>query len=592
MTMTRELLALKIHNKLYWCRLLTALFTVVTSFAAIADNIITTKFSNKLLPPDVMKVKKVIPAEIRYEDKYDLQRKVDNIKEKIGIFCNSNGYYNFEIKTKLMAPNLHFVLTINSKKIKIVHLSQKIIGYGSNDTNLNNDIALLWLSGGFTHSKYENYKQELINTCQSHGYFAAKFARNVVKIDKQANSATIALEVDTGVKYKINKISLSGSKYPNSKLLEIISIKAHDNYIPKAIKKIYTELNTSNILQEVSIVPSFNHDKHEVDIDIKVRDKKKQQFKVNFGVSKKEKFFIGGKYTRALNQPGQNISLGGEYSKTTKGILVNYRYPGKEWNKEYYDLGYELKKIDEDGKNSLSNNFDVVSLKKINFFNRKNQIKYGLNYVYEDSILFGKNKFSSKLLMPVLQINSNKTKSHPTGFIGNKIELITKFSRQEILSTINLFQYEIDYQHAFYLSHKSRLIFGVNFGQSITNDISKLPLSFRYYLGGSNSVRGYACDSIGPFECDESHTYQVNTGAKNKLVLSVELDRVLYKQISGAVFIDMGDAKNDFNFKMHRSIGIGIRYNLGFAQLGIDLATPLDSDSYTPKLHLNFNLGG
>lgn len=65
----------------------------------------------------------------------------------------------------------------------------------------------------------------------------------------------------------------------------------------------------------------------------------------------------------------------------------------------------------------------------------------------------------------------------------------------------------------------------------------------RFYLGGANSVRGYAsdlCPPLGTF-CDTSGcVHKVARGGCSMLTLNGEVRFPLYKQLSGAVFQDMG----------------------------------------------------
>ena len=87
----------------------------------------------------------------------------------------------------------------------------------------------------------------------------------------------------------------------------------------------------------------------------------------------------------------------------------------------------------------------------------------------------------------------------------------------------------------------------------------RVPLHERFFLGGSNTIRGYKYQEVGPE--DENDNY---IGGKSFFVANVEYGFPIYEQLlRGVVFYDTGNAwrdSDDIDFgDMVSGVGIGAR---------------------------------
>jgi translocation and assembly module TamA len=100
-----------------------------------------------------------------------------------------------------------------------------------------------------------------------------------------------------------------------------------------------------------------------------------------------------------------------------------------------------------------------------------------------------------------------------------------------------------------------------------------VPASDRFYAGGGGSVRGYAYQDVGPHFPDNTPV-----GGLSLLEATLEFRRQLYGPIGGVLFIDTGSVSEQIQPDFRRTlsaVGVGLRYNLGFAPVRVDLAFPL-----------------
>jgi outer membrane protein insertion porin family len=134
-----------------------------------------------------------------------------------------------------------------------------------------------------------------------------------------------------------------------------------------------------------------------------------------------------------------------------------------------------------------------------------------------------------------------------------------------------------------------------------------LPLFERYFLGGINSIRGFAERSIGPRapsncrrpkgepEADPvCHSTDV-VGGEKAMVLNTELLFPIMEQygLRGVAFFDMGSAFGEsFSFnELRRSVGAGVRWISPFGPLRVELGFPLAKRPGDETSVLGFSIG-
>lgn len=114
-----------------------------------------------------------------------------------------------------------------------------------------------------------------------------------------------------------------------------------------------------------------------------------------------------------------------------------------------------------------------------------------------------------------------------------------------------------------------RLNTGSLFGDSSLD----IPASYRYYAGGSGSVRGFGYQEVGPFENGDP------VGGRSYVTASQELRYKFSPEMGAVAFVDMGSvsatATPDLsNFAI--GAGAGFRYYTDFGPIRFDVAVPLN----------------
>ena len=117
-----------------------------------------------------------------------------------------------------------------------------------------------------------------------------------------------------------------------------------------------------------------------------------------------------------------------------------------------------------------------------------------------------------------------------------------------------------------------------------------LPLFERFYSGGENSVRGYVRRHLGPLSSSGRPL-----GGLSLVEGSLELRRPIWKELSGAVFVDFGQVSErafDLPFgDLQFSRGFGVNYTTPVGPLSLYVGFPVHPPRGDKSWQINFSIG-
>ena len=110
-------------------------------------------------------------------------------------------------------------------------------------------------------------------------------------------------------------------------------------------------------------------------------------------------------------------------------------------------------------------------------------------------------------------------------------------------------------------------------GSILNGTVSAIPAPQRFYAGGGGSVRGFAYQGVGPRLPDNTPQ-----GGLSVVEGSIEVRHELTRDWGVVAFVDAG-AVGATQFPAFKDAGVGagvgVRYNLGFGPIRVDVAVPL-----------------
>jgi translocation and assembly module TamA len=126
-------------------------------------------------------------------------------------------------------------------------------------------------------------------------------------------------------------------------------------------------------------------------------------------------------------------------------------------------------------------------------------------------------------------------------------------------------------------------------GSILGGSIPEVPASRRFYAGGGGSVRGYTYQAIGPHLPDNTPE-----GGLSLVEASVELRQKIGQRWGVVGFLDAGSIGSDQipNGKnLSLGAGVGVRYDLGFGPIRVDVGVPLNPRSNDPLFQIYLSIG-
>mgnify|MGYP003386121970 CR=1 FL=1 len=110
-------------------------------------------------------------------------------------------------------------------------------------------------------------------------------------------------------------------------------------------------------------------------------------------------------------------------------------------------------------------------------------------------------------------------------------------------------------------------------GRIVNGTVDQIPAPQRFFAGGGGSVRGFSFQGVGPRLADDTPR-----GGVFLLESSLEVRRDLNSTWGFVLFADAGAVGSDGPVDLGDlavGAGFGVRYNLGFAPIRLDIATPV-----------------
>jgi translocation and assembly module TamA len=259
------------------------------------------------------------------------------------------------------------------------------------------------------------------------------------------------------------------------------------------------------------------------------------------------------------NQIGGTYSIDGINPVTDKWMffanLFTQTLNNKKTNRKELGGGYKSK-------------FDCINL----------GYEIGTKYLDEKSDVVNDSipEVTGHYFLPYLSLNWKNSELIDEWMYGTAIEYKIQTTIGKLFSKNLFYQNKISIKHINKgISPSNRIIIRADLGANNRKFVDNLPFSLRFFAGGMNSIRGYGFNNVGPFVTnDEGDTVVI--GGSKLFTGSVELEQMISKPFSAAIFTDFGNVTNDWHINPVYSLGIGARYNTKYGAFKLDVAYPLN----------------
>jgi translocation and assembly module TamA len=558
-----------------------------------------------------------------------VERLHNRVEREVQAALKPFGYYEPQVEstvTDLGHADWRVLINVNpGQPVRIAHIDVHVDGPGETDPLFQRILKHLPLHDGdrLNHAYYERLKSDLQRTAATYGYLDAKMIRNELVVDPPNHTANIALELDTGLRYRFGATSIEQHVVREQLVRRYLRYHEGEPYDLNQVLRTQFALDDSQYFANLEVLPG-DPDRNALTVPVKIRA----------AASRRHRYSLGGGYAtdtgvrgtlgfedRHINTLGHSFSVEVQAAQITKYyVQARYRIPVGDPALENLSLNGKIEQqtLADVTAHTLSAgpSFTMV--------NGNWQYVWQINAVRTTSSDLN-GSLTDRLLVPELDLASV-----PKGYLGEPLfghpffaEL--KGSHSALGSDSNFVQLHLQAEKVFRLGRKWHLLLRDEVGATLVSRFSQLPTVYRFFAGGDNSVRGFAYNELSPL--DPAFTFDtarrsteltyIKVGGKDVLTGTVEVIRDLPRNFGVATFFDYGNAFNRFGTPfisrgnncrlpptlepaptsaaptpsglcLEYSVGVGLRVRLPVMTLGIDIAQPL-SRTAGPRLHINFS---
>ncbi|EHH1252101.1 outer membrane protein assembly factor [Vibrio parahaemolyticus] len=555
---------------------------LVVSQSAYADVSLKLKGIDGALEDNVKAYLSSIP-EKDYSTSLRFQARLD---QSITEALNALGYYHAKISYSISEGNDELIVNIHKGlPVKIKVMDVVISGEAKEDEEFTNLIAKSPLKVGriLNQGEYDSLKSGIRNLALQRGYFNGDFKLNKLEVIPELNEANVRLHYDSGIRYHFGPVEITGSQIWENRVESMRPFEIGEPYLVSDVGEYNQNLSNTDWFSSVFVEPDLSklENGRELPIKVSLAPAAKNQIETGIGYSTD----TGVRGTLKWKKPwvsarGHSFNTALSLSKPEQTITAGYKIPLDDVLREYYQLQFGLKHLDNRDTESLESNLAV----------ERHWLTDGgwhktvyVRHLYEN-FSQGLQDDGVQFVLPGATFSRTRVRGGSMPMWGDKQSVTVEYGDPALLSETRVLRLLGRSSWIRGIGENHRGLFRLEGGANITEEFEKLSPSLRFFAGGDNNIRGYGYESISPV--DESGAL---TGAKYILSSTLEYQYRIYGNWWAATFYDIGDAFNDTP-EWKSGAGVGIRWASPVGPVSFDFAWGLD-EKPNNEFRIHFSLG-
>src|SRR5688572_1487019 len=503
------------------------------------------------------------------------------------------GYYEPEVTTGLTERQGRWyavVKIVPGQPVMLVGQSVEVTGPGRDEPFMQRALArsTLRTNAQLSHPAYDQLKGELLRAALGNGYLDAEFTESELVVDPAARTARARISLATGERYRFGPTTVEQNVVRDSLMRRYLRYDEGDWYSAEALLRTQFALDDSQYFSLAEVLPA-ERDRQSLTVPIRITSEKNRRhvytISAGYGTDTGARAKLGWE-DRRFNDRGHRLRAQVLTSSVEDSVGLTYAIPWEDPALE--KLSFELRGFTEQNADvETSGGTFKVGLTQVR--GRWQRVLSVTLDSTEDKVTTTSggsprvDRKRSQLLVPGITFARL-----PPDFLGSNA--VPAGFRAEVLastsalgSDTNFTRVDVRDDRRFRLNADWQIYLRAEIGASVVGDFEELPAQYRFFAGGDQSVRGYGYEELSPVDADGN-----KVGGRHLLTATFELQRNLPRNLVGAVFVDAGNAFDNFGDPLEYSAGIGLRYRLPFLSVGIDVAQSISDSSRSPRFHINF----
>jgi translocation and assembly module TamA len=519
------------------------------------------------------------------------------------------------------------------------HVDARVVGPGATSPLFERITDKLPFHTGqrLNQAQYDSVRGDLLRTAATYGYLDANLTRHELLVNPGAHTASIALELQTGVRYSFGVTTIVQHAVNDKLVRKYLRYRQGEPFDLTEVLRTQFALDDSQYFTNLEVLPGDpDHTTHTVPIGIRAEPNRPNVYSVAAGYEND----TGARgilswEDRRVNSYGHKMSVDLEAAQVTKYSLQsryvipigdpaveNLTLSGTVVQQQLADVDARTTSIGPSITRVMGNWQTVWFVNGVQSTGTVGTSWPGTvdpaNKECIAAAVAGTKCYASVTIgIPTndMLVPGVDFASVPKGYLGEPMFEHGFFaeirgSQGAFGSRANFLQLHIELERVLQLAPKWHLLLRDEFGATAASHFGEMPPAMRFYAGGEGSVRGFEYDGLSPTQqyclSGSQICAEAQAGGKDVITGTVEFDRDLPRNFGIAFFFDYGNAFNHFGSQeqavynneqqivhirepfMQYGAGIGLLFRLPVLTLGIDIGQPL-SQPGSPRLYINFS---
>ena len=433
-------------------------------------------------------------------------------------------------------------------------------------------------AAAFRQSAWDEAKNGLLRELMSVDHAHARLLSSVADVDVEAARVDLTLVYDAGSRYRYGEVRILGLQRYQPSLVERYSkvLKHGAIFRQEDLLTAQSALQNTPYFSSVSVdldgeaIPTDDETEgsgsDELQVPVLIRLRERAPFGVSFGAgySSNTGARVEGNFTNAdFAGRAWELSTGARIEQRRQTAYADVFLPPDREKQQRDSFGTFVETSDIEG----------LALERVAFAASRAQTRgsieqrLGLNWQYEWQKTEGVTETNNQALTALARWIWRSADDPLDPAEGIVAQLQLGGAAKALLSDQNFLRTYFRYSQGIPLGKSDSLLLRGEIGVTAATSREGIPQDYLFRAGGSNSVRGYAYQSLGVKEGSAT------LGGRYLLTLSAEYTHWIDANWGAAVFVDAGQAGDDRDvFKLAPGYGVGARWKSPAGPLAIDLA--------------------
>ncbi|WP_407275319.1 autotransporter assembly complex protein TamA [Halothiobacillus sp. DCM-1] len=434
--------------------------------------------------------------------------------------------------------------------------------------------------------QYARLRDGLLERARGAGYLHAQWRRHVLRVDPATNRATIELSLDAGRRARFGAIEIEQSLLSPELASRLAGVQPGDHYTTANLVAINQNLMSPRYFSSVRVRPPLDQPTGDV-VPVRVQaisgSPRSYEFKIGYGTDTGPR--LGAVLHQwVVNPAGHQWRANLSLAQRQQTLSAAYTIPRlADPLNQRYELYSALDRENNLGITSLSMTNGAQWVRN---FNRWNTALF-TEYLLERSQFGDEPAMTNGFWLTGARVGWRELNDPLFPTRGLAFNASLSGAAKPLLSSASLLRARVQLAGMWPISDDWVWLGRTEVGGVLTDALTNLPKTLRFFAGGDQSVRGYGYQSLGPVDATGQPV-----GGRYVFTASTELMHPVYgRDWWGAVFVDTGNAFDSLaDFSLATGAGVGLRWRSPVGVVRVDVAYPFDGSRRLPRLHLGIGV--